>query len=125
MQEGGCEVSVWWRDMIRIRDSFGSVLGNWYTDNVSLKTGNGLETLFWLDRWLGDVPLRVRYPRLYELPENKLLIVAHMYALGWDEGGEAWKWRRRLWAWEEELVEECRTLLLTVSLQVNINDIWT
>jgi hypothetical protein len=48
-----------------------------------------------------------------------------MYALGWDEEGEAWKWRRRLWVWEEELVEECRTLLLIVSLQENINDVWT
>jgi len=38
---------------------------------------------------------------------------------GGGEGGEARKWRRKLWAWEEELVEECRTLLLTVSLQVD------
>lgn len=30
----------------------------------------------------------------------------------------------RLWAWEEELVEVCMTLLLTVSLQVDINDTW-
>ena len=30
--------------------------------------------------------------------------------------------RRRLWVWEEALVEECRELLLTVSLQESDND---
>jgi hypothetical protein len=41
-----------------------------------------------------------------------------MFELGW--GGEAWKWRRKLWAWEEEMVVECRSLLLSVMLQVDI-----
>lgn len=37
-------------------------------------------------------------------------------ALDWGEGGETWKWRRRLLAWGKELLEECKTLLLTASL---------
>jgi hypothetical protein len=57
LQAGGREVSVRWRHMIR--DSLGSALANWYADNVRPKTENGLDTLFWLDRWLGDVPFRV------------------------------------------------------------------
>ncbi|AES78311.2 hypothetical protein MTR_7g027170 [Medicago truncatula] len=60
-----------------------------------------LGTLFWFDRWVGEVPLQ----------------------LGWDEGGEAWKWRRGLRAWEEEQLVECTLLLLIVVLQVNINDV--
>jgi len=43
---------------------------------------------------------------------------------GWGDGGEAWKWRRRLWVWEEALVEECRHLLLNVMLQVDTEDSW-
>lgn len=39
-------------------------------------------------------------------------------------GGEAWKWHRWLLAWEEELVEECKTLLQNVSLQVDNEDYW-
>ena len=37
-----------------------------------------------------------------------------------------WKWRRRLLAWEEELVGECRLLLRSVFLQGDIQDccIW-
>jgi len=39
--------------------------------------------------------------------ENKLAIVSEMNFLGWGVNREALKWRRRLFAWEEELVEEC------------------
>jgi len=74
---------MWWREIVRIRDNLGSTLGNWYDDNVRLKVGNGLNTLFWMDRWVGDVPLRVRFHRLFDLSENKLLIVAQMFDLGW------------------------------------------
>jgi len=39
--------------------------------------------------------------------------------------GEAWRWRRRLWAWEEEeLLEECRLLLHDVSLQTSVSNVW-
>ena len=47
-----------------------------------------------------------------------------MCDLGWEEGGEAWSWRRHLWAWEEEMLEECRTLLDNVVLQPNVPDRW-
>lgn len=40
------------------------------------------------------------------------------------EGGESWKWRRRWLACEEELVGEYRILLLTVTLQVDIQHRW-
>jgi hypothetical protein len=55
---------------------------------------------------------------------NKLISVADMFELGWEEGGGAWSWRRRLWSWEEELLEECRQLLNGVTVQANIIDRW-
>jgi len=33
-------------------------------------------------------------------------------------------WRRRLWAWEEKLVGECKALLFDITMQVNILDHW-
>jgi len=48
-----------------------------------------------------------------------------MFNLGWDVGGEAWKWRRRLLSWEKEMLVECRLLLLTVVLQVIVDDVWS
>ncbi|XP_039688726.1 uncharacterized protein [Medicago truncatula] len=40
-----------------------------------------------------------------------------------EEGG-GWQWRRRLWVWEEELLAECRLLLVNVSLQPLSYDVW-
>jgi len=47
-----------------------------------------------------------------------------MFELGWEEGGEVWRWRRRLWTWEEEMLAACRLLLDGVSVQANIIDRW-
>jgi len=115
---------VWWKDVVCIRDGSSSVLGSWFSDNLRLRVGNGVTTWFWLDRWVSDVPLCEKFRRLYDLSDNKLATVAQMFHWGWGVGGEAWKWRRRLWVWEEELLEECRLFLLIVTLQVDSVDAW-
>jgi len=125
LQAGGSEGSIWWREITNIRDGVRSVVSTWYHDNLCLKEGNGSSTLFWFNRWLGEVPFQVRFRRLFDLAENKLMTVAQMYDLGWDIRAGAWRWRRRLRAWEEELLEECKLLLLTVVLQVNDDDVWS
>jgi len=47
-----------------------------------------------------------------------------MSTLGWGLEGAAWSWRRRLFAWEEELVVKLRLLLQNVTLQVLREDRW-
>jgi len=47
-----------------------------------------------------------------------------MFQLRVEVGGGAWQWCRRSWVWEEELVKECRDLLLTVTLQDSSSDRW-
>lgn len=86
--------------------------------------GNGRSAFFWTDPWLGGVALAVRFRCLYELSVNKHSTVEDMFALGWGEDGETWKWRRRLWDWEEELLGECRLLLANIVLQVTVPDCW-
>ena len=108
--------------MGRIRDEGSGDVGCWFEEFVSKKVGDGTDTLFWFDKWLGSVPLCVRFRRLFELFENKSITVAHLFSLGVGPGG-AWQWRKRLWAWEE-MLEERRTLLLDVSLHVNVSDRW-
>ena len=83
--------------------------------------GDEVNTFFWYDRWLCETPLCVRFNRLFELSLNKSCSVATMSHLGWEVGGDAWRW---WWAWEEDLVVECRTLLHSVVLQPNISDQW-
>ncbi|GAU51730.1 hypothetical protein TSUD_415340 [Trifolium subterraneum] len=48
-----------------------------------------------------------------------------MCALGWREGGAGWQLRRQLWGWEEEMLEECTSVLYDIVLQTNISDSWT
>ena len=60
---------------------------------------------------MGTVAFMERFRRLYDLSIHQNLMVVEMHALGWGEDGEAWRWRRRLLAWEEELVVEIRNLI--------------
>ena len=55
--------------------------------------------------------MRFKYPRLFELAEDKNCKVVGMERLGWAVDGRAWVWRRRLFAWEEKMVRECSVLL--------------
>lgn len=61
---------------------------------------------FWKNMWLDGSTLEVCFSRLFELVDNKLEIVAEMQFLGLKVNGEAWKWGRRLSAWEENLERE-------------------
>jgi len=86
--------------------------------------GDGKNTFFWFERWFEDVPFCRQFARLFDLATNKLSTVAHICALGCEEGGEAWSWRRRLWVWEDEMIEGCRRLLDGVIEQSDISDRW-
>ncbi|MCI48383.1 receptor-like protein kinase ANXUR2, partial [Trifolium medium] len=55
---------------------------------------------------------------------NRSSTVAVVSDLGWGVGGAVWSWRRQLWAWEEEMLEECMTLLSDIVLQPNVVDQW-
>jgi len=48
---------------------------------VVRKVGDGTDTLFWSHRWLGGSALSERFPRLYELAENKTKTVVTMFSL--------------------------------------------
>jgi len=124
LEVGGQSVSSWWREIAKIRDGVGNDMGGWFADRVTRKVWEGTNTLFWQDRWLRDVPLCRRFRRLFDLSLNKLSTVAGMFSLGWEVGGAAWRWRRRLWEWEEELLGECRQLLYTFVVQTDVSDRW-
>ena len=115
---GGSDSSLWWRDIHALCRE------GWFNDNVSRSIGNRKNTLFWSDVWLVGVSFRVRFSKLYDLSEFKGISVFDMCQIGWGAVGEAWRWRRRLFAWEEEALEELILLLFNVNLQVEKNDRW-
>jgi len=61
VREGGHEASSWWRDVSAIQSE------EWFHANVSQVVGDGKNTLFWSDAWVGGVSFRGRFNRLYEL----------------------------------------------------------
>ncbi|GAU30108.1 hypothetical protein TSUD_295890 [Trifolium subterraneum] len=116
--------SPWWREIARIRDGGGEADGGWFGGHISRQVGDGSDTFFWTDPWVGGTPLSERFGRLFDLAVNKSVFVADMFQAGWGVGGEAWVWRRLLRAWEEEMLGECQNLLLTISLQEHSSDRW-
>ena len=73
---------------------------------------------------MGEMSFRERFSTLYDLSLFKDKSVFDMCQLGWGEEGEAWGWKRRLFAWEEEVGGELTLLIHNVILQVDKDDSW-
>ncbi|CAJ2657379.1 unnamed protein product [Trifolium pratense] len=124
IRDGGRRGSLWWREIVRIREGGGESSGRWFGEHVVRRVGDGSETFFWTDPWVDGTPLCERFGRLFALTVNKYCTVAEMGALGWGVDGGAWVWRRQLRAWEEEMLGECQALLSNISLQAISLDRW-
>ena len=122
LEVGGRSGSFWWREIAKIRDGGVGEEGGWFGARVSKVIGDGKNTFFWRDTWLGDVPLRRRFGRLFDLATTQLITVADMFELGWEEGarrgggGEGCgRGKKNCW-WSVDnylLVFLCRLILLT------------
>jgi hypothetical protein len=69
---------------VRIRDEVGGLREGWFGEGVTRKVGDGTNTLFWYDPWLGGIPLCERFGRLFELAATKLRTDTEMFASGWE-----------------------------------------
>jgi len=114
--------SSWWRTMCNVWGGTSEGVGSWFDDHYRRTEGDSENTLLWHDKWVGGVPLRLKFPRLFMLVVHHDITVADMWRRWWSEGGGVW--RRRLLAWEKESVRECSSLLHNFILQDNVNDSW-
>ena len=114
---------MWWQTILDVRDGVGQIDSGWMLDNITRRVGDGMSTLFWVDPWLEGKPLCNIFTCLYELAENKLDTVAKLFTRGWGVNVEAWKWPRRLFAWEE-LLGECIGRLSNFFIQGDRADSW-
>lgn len=62
---------------------------------------------------------------LFDLFVDSSIIVAETRRLGWGVEDRCWRWRRRLFSWEEELVVERCSLLDNIVLHESILDTWS
>jgi hypothetical protein len=63
-----CYVSLWWKDVCSIGTNLNN---NWFAQNVVKKLGNDTHTSFWDDIWVGNLPLKDRFPRLFSISTQK------------------------------------------------------
>jgi hypothetical protein len=113
--------SNWWKNIISLDKEVAGK--NWIVDSVRRRVGNGVTTSFWSSNWIGNDPLRVTFPRLYSLSNQKEGKVADFLV---DQGGsKVWTfvWRRNLFQWEYELVSNLLNLLEPVVLST-VEDCW-
>lgn len=62
---------MWWKTICKVREGVGEGVGNWFEENIRMVVGDGRDAFFWYDTWAGDVPLRLKYPRLLDLAMDK------------------------------------------------------
>jgi hypothetical protein len=112
--------SSWWKDIcgINVRED-----GSWFANNISRVVGNGLPTRFWLDVWVGNIPLCDRFPRLFSISSFKdgMVRVFLEELESWSRGD--WGWRRRLFVWERSLLENLVALIPRLALS-DVEDAW-
>jgi hypothetical protein len=77
--------------------------------------GNGQRTLFWEDLWVGDKPLREKFPRLYFLNFSVYFIVARVFNEGWG----CIRFWRVLFGETAKLWQELKNLCQNVSFFLN------
>jgi predicted DNA-binding protein len=67
--------SAWWREICRL-----DVMEDesWFARNVVRKVGKGDSTRFWLDCWMGIVPLCEQFPRLFSISTHKMAMICDM-----------------------------------------------
>jgi hypothetical protein len=113
--------SNWWKDICRIEDC---VEGKkWLVENIRRRMNNGDSTLFWSQHWIGEASLEVMFPRLFSLSLQRQGTVRDMFEengiiLHWN-----FNWRRRLFSWEEDLLNVLKVLLEQVRV-TEVADCW-
>jgi hypothetical protein len=113
VDSGSSRASSWGTiHCIRCEIEFGEEM--WFGDNILRMVGDGERTLFWNDSWVDGISLKSRFSILFELSLDQDKMVADMFKLGWGYGRNSWRWRRRLFTWNEELCGECCAVLANV-----------
>jgi hypothetical protein len=108
--------SIWWKDICSLEGN-----DRWFTEATVKKVGNGRSTSLWTDSWLGNFTLKDRFPRLYSISISKDVKVADAGFRLNDNWRWALDWRRNLFVWEQDLVNELMLILNAVSVTAAVD----
>ncbi|MCH88363.1 LINE-1 reverse transcriptase like, partial [Trifolium medium] len=106
--------SLWWNDLCDLETCVDSK--NWVVEAIYSSLGNGAQTSFWCDKWIGDASLSVRFPRLFSLSLQKEAFIREVVVI--EDNTKNWNlvWRRRLFQWEEDSLNQLLVMLEEVRL---------
>lgn len=86
-------------------------LSNFHRENVEITIGNGRRIIFWVDVWKGEASLGSKFPRLYQLREEKEISLSMMLSRKALSNEQCFSFRRSLHAWEEDEISRLIALL--------------
>jgi len=98
-----CKESIWWRDLRKVWNL--EEWGNDFEERGRWEVGDGKEIRLWEDKWLDNVPLLHKLPRLFSISLDTGRTLSEVGV--WNNNNWSWKlrWRRNLFVWESSLVD--------------------
>jgi hypothetical protein len=113
--------SLWWRDICSIGYNLDL---NWFSQAVNKKLGNEALTSFWRDKWIGEIPLCDRFPRLFSISTQKEASVEEVRNQTSVSGDWRLEWRRRFFEWEKLLFNDLLEIINTAIFSSEEEDRW-
>ncbi|GAU09987.1 hypothetical protein TSUD_393040 [Trifolium subterraneum] len=110
--------SMWWKDLCQLDGE-----ASWFSSALGKKVGRGDTTNFWNEAWIGDQPLRLRFPRLFGISLQQQAVIQDVGRM--IDGRWQWEllWRRNRFQWEEDQYNEF-VEIIDPFVPVDVGDRW-
>ncbi|KAJ0433652.1 putative RNA-directed DNA polymerase [Helianthus annuus] len=105
-----------WYNVVRLGRQL-KVEGIGFNSLIRADVGNGKTIRFWMDPWICEQPLKVRFPKLYTLESEKHCKVSDRLLKVGGASLFGWRWKHDPTSLEETLeLTDCSNMLTTVKL---------
>jgi len=115
--------SQWWIDVCCL-DRNGVENGNWFEQGVRRQVGNGKDTSFWKDDWIGQGLFQDLFARIFVATLHKDALVSDVWMMRGDTVNWNLQWKRNLFVWGNNLVQELISYANSIGLRLDQKDNW-
>ncbi|KAL8482692.1 hypothetical protein ACS0TY_025650 [Phlomoides rotata] len=98
--------SFWWSSLVKFVGC-----STWFSSNCIRVIKNGKSSKFWSDKWVGGSSLKELFPRLFRIESESECLICERVIWEGSNWNMNWKWRRRLFVWEDNLINELKALI--------------
>ncbi|CAJ2644149.1 unnamed protein product [Trifolium pratense] len=112
--------SIWWRDILKVGGKENDL---WFPKSVSSVLGDGNLIGFWKEKWLGEIPFRELFPKLFNKEVDHNVVVAERLIGQRANRIWGWQWRSALNSEEQDLAASINHLIVSQqSFQLQVSD---